>query len=517
MAELTTAEFLKQTSAHYDAHKDKWLYAMRLESGDYIDDEYVEDYLLKKPVAEADAYYDDRKKGLDPDLLYSSLVGSITGQLFGAESVQKIHWAGADGQGVLGMVDDEASRAWQLVHNVDGAGQNLAVWKRRLVRALLCCEEVYVLIDGPTTEAGPVRWVLLPPTMVPDHHEAGLEIQSAKVRTERDERASIKEKPVMFTRNTLFLEEGWEAYEHPIGKSEEEAALVDGDDYAFWRTARREQPILPIFRVTLPFAGLGYLLARKAAALLNKESEKDAILRSANMPRLVWKKRQAGDPGQSPALSISEGSNAVEIDAEEDLDYITPPTNSVDAASATITDKRTNFFISAYQRYGDAAKEVTATEARQDDRSGREALLELLASVLDETVREALWRTEQIESPDDPSAWGRATVKREGTFRPAEPEKTREAKRSRYLGEEPVPMTFEVFRQVVLEQWASDGYEIENPEEAERDILRQWRLREMTRLTEAGIMPDIAAVQVGFEGEELRRLIRRDIIPVNGQ
>lgn len=521
MDALTTAEMLRQESAHYKANRKRWAFAIDLDSGAYYDVDgaarRIEDYLLKKPSAEADTYYRDRKATLDPDLLYSTLIGSIAGQLFGSESQGVIAWAAEGGEaGVLGTPDDQASRAHQLWHNIDGEGMNLAVWQRLLVRRLLCCEVVWVLVDGPTGEGGPVRWLIIEPTLVPDHTTRGTQVTSVKVRTEREERETVRDKPQGIVAYTVFDADRFEQYEHPADKGEEDAILVEEQPYAYYRTQRRRNRILPLFRVTLPFGGLGYLLARKAASIINRESERDGILRGANMPKAVHKKKPSGTP-QDAGTTIASGGNFIEIDFEEDFFYTAPPSESAQLSTDVIRDKRANFFISAYQRYGDAARERTATEARQDDRSGREALLELLASVLDETLGQCLWLTEQVEAPDNPQAWGAAHVTRSGTFRPAEPEKEMEARRKRYLGDEPVPASPDVFAQVVLDQWRSDGWKVGDEEQAAEYLRRQARLAEMQRLTAAGVAQEQAAAMAGFAGADLQALLRQDTIPTNGQ
>lgn len=510
-------DFLKHQHKTYTAMLPKWLYARRLYDGTYCDTEHIEDFLHRRGQGEADGMYADRKKNLDPDLLFANLHGRIAGQFFESESTLTIEW---DQEGASGGLGDPAaptnsvalSTAHQLTNNTDGTGADLGVWQHALFAALLLYEWIYVLVQAPAADYDAVRWQIITPEMVEDWADGdGAFFKIVHATSERD---SFMDKPIAVTQYSYYTIGG--LYRWTRAEGEDNAVLeVDpttGGFYEYFADTGSSERATPVVRSYLPFKKhLSYLLAKKAVALLNRESERDNILRIANLPRLVFK----GAKKEDFLDAVKKGQNALAIGQEDDIGYTTPPSEPATVAGEVVQDKRDNFFISAYQTYQNEAKDVTATEIRQRERSGRVALLTLLAARFDDIIRQCLFLTEQIVYPGEPSKWGVATAIRTGRFRAddAEAEAERDAEA---VFPDGLPLTQEAFEKQLRRQYEARAMMPDDEDVFTEDAARLYRESRMAALIEQGYDVVTAARLAGFEGAEFDMITRLDFAPVGG-
>jgi hypothetical protein len=213
----------------------------------------------------------------------------------------------------------------------------------------------------------------------------------------------------------LYTLDGWIRYREVEGT----AQVIGKGSYEFYETSDRERRILPIFPVELPMPrDIGYLLAIKQNHIYNAASIRDFGIRNTAFAflQVVADKDQYEDI----KADLKNGFRLLrkDPDASGEHGYKSPDSGWMKEAREVLNNKKDNFSEAAFKAYGNAAKQATATEIRQESRSGVEAFLNLLVTSLDEFENHCLFLLEQIYFSDSPGQWNQAEVERSKDFTP---------------------------------------------------------------------------------------------------
>lgn len=424
--------FLDQTHKDFDENKDRWEYAWDHYDGDYANRK-VDDYLKQRKQAEPDAAHEERKEVSDPQLLVPMAVESLNGILFSDSEGTKREW------GAFGDPEDKTSTAYRLLHNADGKETNWTPLIKQASIKLTVMHKVWVLVDGikevavtdsegdpledgegnvRTEKVGEARIKVLNPSSVVNWWPSTGTPKQVLVKEHKDTREGLTDTDNSQDAETyvLYTPTGWTRYR----KTEEGEEVIDSDSYEFYSDNRREERVLPIFPVEIPMPrDVGYLLAQKQNHIYNFESIRDFSIRNMAAARLILKATL--DQYEEAQENLKNGFALLREDPDIQGDghrYASPPSDWLSAAESVIDKKKEGFMEAAYRSFGDAAKQVTATEIRQESRSGAEAFLTLLVSSVDELENNIFKRLEQIYFPEDTSKWGQAGVERDDDFQP---------------------------------------------------------------------------------------------------
>lgn len=542
----------------------RWTLTDHVVSCEYAEEPLCGRYLHQRSMGEPDEMYADRKKNAKVISALGKALLSITGQLFAADWDMQIDYGET-----LGSETDPQSRANQLANDIDGAGTNLDVWLRSFVFDLLKYQEwLYVLVEGPSVENGPVRWKIITPETVTDWDELRERPRWMKLVHASTRRAGPMDEPKTVRLYSLYHASGVDRWEQEDGSEEaprrytsahldyggipgeriysetrggagppeategftdEEGFMVDvAYPYEYYTDAGRSERRLPIVRASLPFRYyLAYQAARNVVGLFNMTSERRNVTRMAATPTNYV---TANDP-DATAKKIRElreqGHAWIFLPENSKIGAITPALEIVDSTTAIIKDDRDDIFNSLLQEYNSEAAQATATKIRQDARSGPEALLDLLARTVVEVVQTCLFLTEQVES-ERPADWGQAKVSSKGSFKPSEPEAKADREKARYHGEDPLPLTEDTYVAHVKRQHAADGLVSTMDEEEmaayEDELRRERREQQMDKraaryrdLVDGGLSSDQAARVAGFSEEMLEMMKQTDTVPANGR
>jgi hypothetical protein len=199
--------------------------------------------------------------------------------------------------------------------------------------------------------------------------------------------------------------EGYDRYEVVEGEGgEREVRHIPEEsgewDYTHWDDADATRPTVPIGYIDLPMSSNpGYSMAQESNYLYNLLSDVRNLIRVANHPKL------AGDVTDEQfeytEVALQRGSNMLQGPWE----FIGPPPENAATGYEIYKQEVRDFYVTSHQRYNDAAREVTATEARQDDASGRQSYLVLLSGTLDELENRVLFLMAQKQFPTNREQW----------------------------------------------------------------------------------------------------------------
>ena len=411
------------------------------------------------------------------------LIGSIAGQIHAVEPAMKriVQREGSDG---LGSFADIATPAGKLWMNADGYGTNYPVLWRQFTPKLIYFQTVWVYVDGiqTVTDEGGERITKTPsihiidPIAVDNWGEENGRKVWVKVRhkvMENDNTPEGDQKVV--EKRTVYTLDGWKRYRKIKGADGKEAWADDTDGnepaqgtYAFYETSDRTKRILPIFQVRMPFdMYLGYMLARKSVVLLNKESERDHLVRYGSLvTRVDESSPMVYDEHKTQQR---EGEFTQNFEAGSKLYFAAPPMQPAIENREIIREKRENFFRTAYQQFNDQAAQATATQIRQSSRAGIESLLSLISATLDEAETQALFLLEQITFPDKPNLWGQAYAERSTDFLAADEDARDAMLREMYFGPSPLPASPEMLLNIAAHLYERRGFELT---EEQRTVLQ---------------------------------------------
>jgi hypothetical protein len=421
---------LKTEHPDYTEQKDKWRYAWEQYSGEAFELESIftdtaranakksvrgkiRYYLHQKVQAETDTAYEERLRHADPELLFATAVDSLNGILASKSDETEREWGG------FGDPEDPDSIAYNLLHNADGKGTN---WKPLMKQTGIkqsVMHRVWGLVDGISEVDGitidaSVK-VINPLSVINWFPSEGMPTQ-VLVKEKKDIRTDITDLNGADQETyVLYTLDGWTRFKLTDAGEE----IVDSGEYTYYSTKRRDRRILPIFYVDIPMPRqLGYMLAQKQNSIFNDSSILDFGMRNTSFAFMQFVGTQ--DQYEAALEEIKKGFRIMRLepDATKEHGYKSPPSDHFDIVSKRIEEKRKIFMESAFRSYGDAARQVTATEIRQESRSGVEAFLTLLVSSIDEFENNCFWLLEQVYFPEDTSKWGEAYVKRSDNFQP---------------------------------------------------------------------------------------------------
>ncbi len=435
-----------------------WAFAQAHYTADVLRPDQMDSYLIKRSSGESENAYEERKKLADYTPHFGAVVDSLAGMLFQVESR-------ADRK-LLGLGDhlDLNSAMSKIWNDVDGAGTNyLTFWKQMAIDLVVfhlswCIVDTNVVGDRSRLRSWPAlavpnwRW------------EHGVLVE-VLLKEQAEVRSSITQDPAPIDRWVLYDLEGWQRWvKNANGDAQSEGEKVPYD----FRNMDGDR-VLPIFPVNLPMKrNVGYILARKANVIFNKESERDHLLRVANFPYL----NLIASDEQYEAITekMQKGWRVLQNDPShrggKSHHFIAPSADSAKVASDVLIRKVDEFWITAFREYSDSAQErVTATEIRQDVSSGVGAFLQMLKAGVDEAENGALFRMAQIELPNAKASWFNNTVERSEDFVPIDIQSEIDKLRKRYFGETgqiPTGRTGKVAAAKKIAGW--DGIEIEEEE-----------------------------------------------------
>lgn len=440
----------------------KWNYARDHYTGEVLDDEKIKKYLVKRAQGESKEAFAERVKLADYTPHFAAVVDSLAGMLFNVEENANRSFGGEDGDG-LGHPDDPSTLIGRLWQDADMKGTGYPTLFKQAATELIYLQRLWCLVEGGQT--GDARIRLIPPQAVDNWREEDGRIVEAKLVEEIDTRSSLRDDPEHKDAYLYFTTDGWVRYtleEDAEGKTYERE--LGSGSYSFEDPAGN--PILPLFAVDLPLNRMvGYLLARKANAIFNKESHRDHLLTVAHFPKLNVV--AVDELFEKIVDSLKKGSNVLQNDPNygSTHGYIHPSAEPAKVLSDVLQRKVDEFWRTAFREYGDSAQERTATEVRQDVAGGVGAFLQLLKAAVDDLENQVLWRLAQVEFPEDRNRWFKARVERSDDFLPPDIDIVLETKRKRYFGETtPVPLGRQGRIQVVKQIAEYDGLKLSDEE-----------------------------------------------------
>jgi hypothetical protein len=401
----------------FTALKPQWTVARDFYTGAVIQTAKVSDYLIRKAIGETPEAFRERCTLAQCNYHnhFGTVVDTLAGMLAANDEETNREWGE-----FLGDESDPQSVAGRLTIDAVGDGTGWDTVWRQLSTELIETQVHWVLVDS---EAGQQRVRLIAPECVPNWRTATVEmggetvtaLTDVVVMEEADTRGSIEEAPGTVTRYVHYGLEGWRRLEKrkdANGRGEHVVLIAEG---AYQFTDRHGRPALPIYRVVLPLSRpVGYNVAKSAQGLFNMKSERNHLLRFANFPKLNAAVTD-NDTFLEFVKNVKSGSNML---AGAGHAYIAPDTGPATIATDVLKQETDEFYVTAYQQYGDSARQKTATEVAQETASGVGAFLQMLKVAVDDAENEALWRVEQIEWPTDTARWFVAHVERSGEFAP---------------------------------------------------------------------------------------------------
>lgn len=432
----------------YDDAADRWQYVEDHYRGDVLLDDRISTYLIQRMAAEHDTAFLERTAiaGYTPHL--ATVIDSLVGMLFAVESEAERVFQPEDSAEGLGDPEERGTPAWRLMTNTDGTGTNYAAHWQRFSTELVKFQELYLLAEGirrdgsgSTVQESSLRTIT--PDMVRNKRaDSSGRLVEVLVKHSADYRESIRDKPGLIDRYTLYELGGWTTWErHKAADGSTITTIHDEGSYAYWDGPERRYQILPIQRFRLPMSRhVAYLGARLSNRIFNTESERQIATRYGNISRfaLVGNKEQF----QKIVKTIQSGGNVIQHWPDQSVPhyYITPPTAPGELAGKQLEEYVQTFYTVMFSQFGDAAKERTATEIRHESRSGVEAFLTLASDTVDEAENMGLLLYAQTEFPDRPAAWGQAYVKRSKDFQPVDTEKAIERMKETYFPGKALPI-----------------------------------------------------------------------------
>ena len=400
----------------YKENQAKWEYAWDHYTGKYAeltsDGGNISQYLEQKYQREDNKAFQERLKVTDPVLHFSTVVDGVNGVMASKEEKTVRNW-GALGDENGNPEDDSIAK--MIYHNADLKGTNWEPLMKQVGIMLTALHDVWGLVEGVTeTEEAHVQ--VINPLHVVDWYPSIGELEQVLVKEHRDNRESILDKPTEEDTYTLFTLEGFQR----LRDTEDGLEFIEEGEYTYYTDSRQKKKMLPIFRTSIPFPRhLGYLLALKENHIFNKKSVRDFALRNLSFAilNLVVDDEKQYD---SITQNLKAGANVLPSYSDKGgHSFISPDGSYVTDFESVLKKDIEDFYHNGFKKYGEAAKQVTATQVKLESHSGIEAFLSLLVSSVDEFENQCLKRLEQVYF-DSPSQWGLAYVERSRDFQPEE-------------------------------------------------------------------------------------------------
>lgn len=450
----------------YIANIDRWKFTRDHYTGAVLDEannlasNLDGGYLVRKGQSETEESFKERVRLADYTTHFSTVVDSLAGMLFAVEKEAVRKWDAEDGDS-LGSPDDSTSIAARLKDDADGEGNGWVTKWKQLAVELIHSRRAWILVDSIGGEEGVSRIRILNPSVVTNWRYRGGILVDVTLKESVDARSDYKSKPTQENRYVHFTVEGWKRYS--IDKDSGVETMLDEGTYQY--VDKGGVSILPIFPVELPLPRpVGWLLARKANAIFNRESERDHLIRTCNFPYLVIVGKDT--VYKAIVAAIKTGSRILQQDPTSPgtHKFIAPNSGPAKVATDVLIRKVEEFYVTGFREYGDAARERTATEVRQDVSSGVGAFLQMLKAAIDDAENAAFYRVEQTEFVGQAGKWGNAHVERTEDFLPVDIQSVMDRTAKRYFGESPVPVGPSGVRAVIRKLADLDGLTITDAE-----------------------------------------------------
>lgn len=418
-------------------------------------------YLYRRAQGESVDAYQERVKISKFPRHHAAVVDSFSGSIFSVE-----HKADRTLE-PFGEIEDPGSVAYKLWRDADGSGTNYTTMYKRAAGMFTNYLRVWYLVEDD-------RFTWLDSRHVRNWFYTDGVLSDVVVQEMVDGRADIKSeygKEDERTRYIHYHRDGWDRYritQDDKGSRKMEKLEDDSGEweYAHYNDAERTEVTVPVGYVDLPIdSETGFRMAQEANYLYNLLSDPRNLMRVANHPKLAGDVDD--DQFDNTAVSLQSGSNLL----QGSWAYISPSAENMSLAYDIYRQEAEEFWVTSHQRYDNAAKEVTATEALQDEQRGRGAYLNLLSGALDELENRVLFLMAQKQFPTQPGLWLDASVKRSTDFAPVDMNAYTEMVSKRYFdGALPIGPTGQKNALRIIT--AADGIEIED-DEMEDNIDRQ--------------------------------------------
>jgi hypothetical protein len=357
------------------------------------------DYLIQKEQGELNAAYKERRKISSYTPHFPFAVSSLVGMFFDAQGELTPTWEPEDAtEGLESSFDRDVTGA--LEENFDGKGNSFEAWLWDTAIQLTAMGTVWPRVEGVVRDTSPggepngsvieeAAVVTEPPIRVENWLEQDNRLKEAKLRTIVDDRDSLRDlqSEAREIRHIYYTPEGFRQYRLSVDDSPRDQSVREEEmmrqEMDLYRTVSRRESgrILPIFRVDLPLRGNpGYNSARDANTIFNLESALDfEIWHSSFAKFLADVDSEDGineDLWDELQDAFRKGANLLPGAGHQ---YAAPPSDNASIKMDRIEKKVEAFYKTFFQRFGNRAKEQTATEIKQEARSGVQAFLTLLA------------------------------------------------------------------------------------------------------------------------------------------
>lgn len=492
-AALRASTWLEYSPPEYLRKVVKWLYAREVYTGEVASLPRITRYLIRKGIGETLEGYQERVALADFSPFFSHIVDSLAGMMFGVE-------VDADRRlGSLGDPDDINTPMGKMWIDADGDRNGyLTLWKL-LTCELIAIHDAWLFVDGGVDGLAPkVR--LLPSESVSNwRYENGVLVE-ALFREVADTRTSLKDDPrtvqVQFVYMTV---DGWQRWiqrnvtpdtgKNPLGTlspippqgpgtpnapmtGESPQAVPLGPMNPWHYETPNGARTIPMVPVSLPLRRhVGYILARKAIAIFNKESERDHLLRFSSFPLLNVRGNDAQFKKTTDALK--RGARAIQVPmGGEPHAFIAPSSEPARIMGEAIVRKVDELYTTGFREYSAAnsrssGNSKTATEVKYDLSTGIAAFLTMVKSAIDDAENTVLGLLEQTLFPEDREKWFQAHVSRSEDFVPFDINEVVERLRTRYFGAQgvvPVGRQARINAAMTIADW--DGIETDEQEVA---------------------------------------------------
>lgn len=417
--------FSKLRHPEWVKNEPKWQFAWDHYDGSYADWNMsiskVSEYLHQKYQRENNKAYEERMKVSDVVLHFATIIDGVNGVVATKEKDTERDL------GALATYDEEGelevrSDAYRILHNADGNGTNLVPLMKKVGIMQTVLHSVWGCVEGITDQSDNAVIKVIKPQHVVNWYPSTGEMTEVLVKEQIDTRDSItSEVDEDEDIYTLFTLDGWRRFkikkETVSGNVVESEVEIDSGEYVYWDSPERRRRILPIFRTPIPMPRpVGYLLAQKENHLYNAVSVRDFALRNLSFSMLNLNV-QTQEEYDAILNQLEKGANVVASYADrQPHSFFSPDGSYLTDFETVLQNKIEEYYTNGFKRFGEAASQVTATQARLENQSGIESFLALLVSSVDEFENQAYKRIEQVYFPEEPSKWGLASVKRSRNF-----------------------------------------------------------------------------------------------------
>jgi len=433
---VPTKEQLAFRHPEWAANHKLWKFTRDHYEGAVLRPELLAVYLRQKRQGEANDAFRERAEMADYTNHFGTIVDSLVGMLSAVEDDASRVWGLKDDDGnVSGLGDpkDPDSVAARLYRDADGMGTSWLSFWSEVATELSLTHVGWLMADARGEEDGAVLRYLAPGAVV-NWRTEGEQVTEVLIAETTDARGSLWEKGGESSQYLHLTLWGWARY-RPTRTGVE--LVGDPEPWGVKLEDVNGNPILPIRQLRVPVRRqVGYYLAKKQNAIYNRESHRDHLLSVANFPKL----NVAGGEAVYNAVveALKKGNNVLQGTGHE---FIAPDTSSATLSSEVLEKKARELYMTGFREYGDAARERTATEVKQDVAAGAGSYLTLLARALDQAETWALHVLTQLETPEQADALFAASVSRSTEFAPADPEVTLDRLLKRTFGPDvPVPL-----------------------------------------------------------------------------